>query len=257
MPELPELETLRRQLKPLIEGRPIRGWEIFDSRLGEFPSLTGEVIEAVNRIGKRLEFELSSGLALIIQLRMTGRLFWQEGYFLPSPHSRLALFFDTGTLELIDPRRFAVLSLCDPVGTCTPLFPAEDSLPHIMSQAQRRRITVKEFLLDQRLFPGLGNIYVCEILHAARLSPEKKACDLLEENWRFIWEVAPSILNKAIRLRGTTVSDWRDLFGSTGENQRFLKVYGRHGKPCSRCGTPVVRKRIGGRGTYFCPLCQD
>ncbi|MCX7981830.1 MAG: DNA-formamidopyrimidine glycosylase [Syntrophales bacterium] len=256
MPELPEVETLRRQLKPLIQGRTIRGIEIFDTRLGDLSFLTGEVIETVNRVGKMLEFILSSRRALTFQLRMTGRLLWQEGYFIPSPHSRFALSFDTGTLELIDPRRFAVITLGDPMDFCPPLFPSEEDIPYIMSLAKRRKITIKELLLDQRLFPGLGNIYACEILHAAHLSPERKACDLSQESWHLIWEVATPILKKAISRRGTTVSDWRDLFGLEGENQRFLMVYARESKPCPRCGTPVVRKKIGGRGTYFCPTCQ-
>ncbi|HOJ51045.1 MAG TPA: DNA-formamidopyrimidine glycosylase family protein [Syntrophales bacterium] len=257
MPELPEVETLRRQLKPLIEGRPIRGVDTFDPRLGDLSEITGEVIETVKRLGKRLEFLLSSRRALVLQLRMTGRLLWQEGYFLPSAHSRLALYFDTGTLELIDPRRFAMLSLCQPSRASFSLFPEEANLPSIMSLAKRRRITIKEFLLDQRLFPGVGNIYACEILHAARLSPERKVCDLNEARWRSIWEVGPTILERAIRRRGTTVSDWRDLFGAPGENQRFLNVYAREGEPCLRCGQPVVRRKIGGRGTYYCPTCQE
>jgi len=150
-----------------------------------------------------------------------------------------------------------MLSLCQPSRASFSLFPEEANLPSIMSLAKRRRITIKEFLLDQRLFPGVGNIYACEILHAARLSPERKVCDLNEARWRSIWEVGPTILERAIRRRGTTVSDWRDLFGAPGENQRFLNVYAREGEPCLRCGQPVVRRKIGGRGTYYCPTCQE
>jgi formamidopyrimidine-DNA glycosylase len=257
MPELPEIETIRRQLKPLVEGRAIRGCHVFDSRLGDFSDIVGEVVEKVNRVGKVLEILLSSARSLVIQLRMSGSLFWQEGYFIPSRYSRFALFFDTGTLELNDPRRFATVALREPLGAHESFFPGINDLPWILAQAARRRITVKEFLLDQRFFPGLGNIYACEILFAAGLSPERKVCDVKEAEWLSLWEKALPILKNAVSRRGTTVSDWRDLFGEKGENQRYLMVYKRNGAPCRRCGSLIVWKKIGGRGTYYCAICQE
>lgn len=256
MPELPEVETIRRQLKPLIECRTIRDVDVLDPRLGEPPDVVGDIVKAVNRIGKTLEFLLDSHRSLLLQLRMTGRLLWQEGFYIPSRYRRLRLVFDTGTLELIDPRRFATLTLTHASNVRSPSFPRREDIPRIAALAKRRRIPVKVFLLDQQIFPGLGNIYACEILHAARISPAKVTSTVTEEEWEHLWNTADAILEDAIRRRGTTVSDWRDLFGLSGENQYFLMVYGREGEPCRRCGTPIVRQKIGARGTYYCVTCQ-
>jgi len=256
MPELPEVETVRRQLTPFIICRPIRDVAICDPRLGAYPDVVGEVVKNVTRIGKTLAICLDSGRTLLLQLRMTGRLFWQDGYYLPSRYRRFYLSFDTGTLELIDPRRFATLILTAEEVREEPAFPKREDISHIIAQALRRRVPVKVFLLDQRVFPGIGNIYACEILHAARIPTRKSVNTLKEGEWEHLLEVAQSILDDAIRRRGTTISDWRDLFGNPGENQFFLQVYGREGEPCHTCGRAIVRERIGARGTYFCECCQ-
>jgi formamidopyrimidine-DNA glycosylase len=171
----------------------------------------------------------------------------------------MVVHFETGWLLLVDPRRFATVSveLSRPSEDQEAVDPlAQGVLAVVQRRAQERRVSIKAFLMDQTTLAGIGNIYACEILHAAAVDPEKRACDLPTEVWQRLASVMPSILKKAIRGRGTTVSDWRDLFGRPGENQRVLKVYDRGGKPCFRCGAKVLRSRLGGRGTYFCPVCQ-
>jgi len=111
--------------------------------------------------------------------------------------------------------------------------------------------------MDQRHVAGIGNIYASEILHAAGVHPLRPAGSLTAEEWEGVAHAARAILEEAIRLRGTTISDWRDLYGRPGEYQDKLRVYGRRGEPCPRCGTPIERVTLSGRGTYFCPRCQN
>lgn len=258
MPELPEVETLCRQLRQVIVGRRIGDFRVMDSKLGTFPAVIGRRITAVHRRGKGIELVLDSGMALFLHLRMSGKLLWQADSLFPLSHVRLIIQFDAGWLLLIDPRRLATLS-CRPSAPTDDLAPfplADDDLSRIQYLAGKRRSPVKAFILDQKVMAGIGNIYACEILYAAAIAPERKACDLSVEEWRRIADITTSILKRAIRCRGTTISDWHDLFGQQGENQHHLEIYGRDGEPCLRCGTKVVRKRLGGRGTYACPACQ-
>jgi len=258
MPELPEVETLCRQLRQVILDRRILAFDVIDPKIGTLPGIIGCRVTSVNRRGKGLEIGLDSGMALRLHLRMSGKLLWQPVYHLPWPHTRFILSFEEGRLLCIDPRRFATLSLhaVSSPGSL-PAFPIRKAdLPGIKALAEKRRIPVKMFLLDQTVIAGIGNIYACEILYEASVNPEQRVCDLSPAQWQCIADVTEPLLKKAIRSRGTTVSDWRDLFGQNGENQHHLKVYDREGKPCPRCGTSVLRKRIGGRGTYYCPSCQ-
>jgi formamidopyrimidine-DNA glycosylase len=116
---------------------------------------------------------------------------------------------------------------------------------------------IKSFLMDQRIITGIGNIYACEILYGAGISPLRETRDLSLGEWGKITRIAASVLTKAVECRGTTVSDWRDLFGESGEYQHCLQVYGKAGAPCPRCGVQIERCVLGGRGTYYCPQCQQ
>jgi formamidopyrimidine-DNA glycosylase len=258
MPELPEVETLCRQLRRVIVGQRILDLRIMDPKIGTIPEVSGCIVGGVVRRGKGLEMDLGSGMALHLHLRMSGNLLWQSDDGLPPDHTRFIMTVDKGRLLLIDPRRFATVSLGAPsTSGQLPPFPLhENDLSRIFAMAQGRQIPVKAFLLDQRVMAGLGNIYACEILYEAAIEPARRTCDLALFEWRRIAKVAAPILRRAIRARGTTVSDWHDLFGQKGENQHHLNVYGRENKPCPRCGVLVVRKKLCGRGTYSCPSCQ-
>ncbi|HTZ40692.1 MAG TPA: DNA-formamidopyrimidine glycosylase family protein, partial [Syntrophales bacterium] len=159
MPELPEIETLCRQLRPMIVGRRILSSRVIDPKLQHLPTLAGNSIRSISRHGKRMVWALSDGTCLIFQMRMTGRLFWQKGGEIP-PHSRLIVSFEGGSLILSDPRRFATVQLCFPPAAS----PVPDGLGKIdpkslMEAARGRRLPVKSFLMDQKAVAGIGNIY--------------------------------------------------------------------------------------------------
>jgi formamidopyrimidine-DNA glycosylase len=285
MPELPEVETLCRQLNTVLPGERILRIEILDSRLGNIErkrgatakiipgsvsdgSTTGTVAElvgrhvvAVKRLGKYIHFQMDGGLTASLHLRMTGRLLYLAADA-PPPESlsyrRMVIRFSSGTLLLIDPRRFATFSLQPQ--RIVPILP-DDPMEGLSAQclreiAQKRRSPVKSFLMDQGIIAGIGNIYACEILFAAGIDPRRPACELTTAQWRKVAKSAAMILRRAVDCRGTTVSDWRDLFGCSGTNQDHLEVYSRQGAPCRRCGGMIERIKMGGRGTWFCPDCQ-
>jgi formamidopyrimidine-DNA glycosylase len=260
MPELPEVETLCRQLNTLLPDKEIVRIDVFDSRLGKIDGLVGRRIEAVTRRGKQIQIQMDDSMTAEIHLRMSGRLLYRTADGLPPeiPYQRLAIHFSSGTLFLIDPRRFATFTL-QPVGI-PPALPNDpmEGLPvrRLREIARGRRLPVKSFLLDQRLIAGIGNIYACEILFAAGIDPRRPACSLTTAEWGKVAKAAVAILRRAVACRGTTVSDWRDLFGFSGTNQHHLEVYSRQGEPCRRCGGSIERIVQSGRGTWLCPICQ-
>lgn len=257
MPELPEVETLRRQLCEIVLGEEIVDFGIHDARIGVMRGLHGRTISSVLRHGKALVMKLDDNTELLLQLRMTGRLLWQENHHV-IPHTRFVISFPHGTLSCIDPRRFATFvfhkNRSPQAIIGDPLKTRWASAFYGISCA--RRTPVKALLMDQRVIAGIGNIYACEILHAAAINPMRPACNVRLEEIELIEKAGRDILKKAIECRGTSVSDWRDLFGLCGEYQDELKVYKREGLSCMRCGGTICRIRMNGRGTYFCPHCQ-
>lgn len=256
MPELPEVETLCRQLQKKIAGKKIIDSEIYDSKLAHVKNLQGRTITAVKRNGKAIEIILNDGDSVLIHLRMTGRLLWQKEADKPK-HSRWRIILPESNLYLVDPRRFATIMVL-PTNT----FPAAKDVMQgfdektFIAKQGRRKINIKNLLMDQKAIAGIGNIYACEILHAAGINPERMAATLTDKEWQRIFSKSKSILKKAIEKRGTSISDWRDLYGREGENQFELKAYGREGEKCLRCGGTIVRIKQGGRSTFYCPDCQ-
>ncbi len=256
MPELPEIETLCRQLQSVILDRCILSSRVIDPKLRHLPPLAGKSVRSISRHGKKMIWALSDGLCLIFQMRMTGRLFWLEGKELPS-HSRLVISFEGGSLVLSDPRRFATVSLCSPaVASAVPDGLEKLDPKSLAEAARRRRLPVKSFLMDQKAVAGIGNIYASEILHGAGIDPMRPASSLAPAEWKKIAAVAARVLKMAVASRGTSISDWQDLFASHGEYQHHLRVYGRKGEPCGKCGVEVQRTVIAGRSTFYCPKCQ-
>ncbi len=259
MPELPEVETLSRQLNKILPGEEILAVEAVDPRLGKVPPLAGNRILSVYRQGKCIRIEVENGLTAALHLRMTGRLLWQTDNAPIPPYTRLIIIFASGRLVLIDPRRFATFCVrpadAIPALLENPLsaFPAG----RLRKIAGTRRLPVKSFLMDQRFIAGIGNIYACEILYKAAVDPRRPAGSLTAAEWRKVEQATATVLHRAVACRGTTVSDWRDLFGVSGTNQNNLEVYSREGTPCRRCGNPIERITMGGRGTWFCPACQQ
>ncbi len=256
MPELPEVETLCRQLRPVIVGREILSLRVIDAKLEGLGPLEGRTVRSVGRHGKRMAWVLSDGRCLVFQLRMTGRLFWIEGERIP-PHARLVLTFPAGRSVLSDPRRFATVELC-----VTPApRPAPDGLdaldPARLADAARgRRLPVKSFLMDQKTVAGIGNIYASETLHRAGINPLRPAGSLSRAEWKKIAAATAHVLEEAVESRGTSISDWMDLHADRGEYQHHLGVYGRQGERCKTCRRTILRAVIAGRSTFYCPGCQ-
>lgn len=256
MPELPEVETLCRQLQKKICGRMILATEIYDKKLDGIKNIkTGRII-SVERQGKTIIISLDHGDSIKIHLRMTGRLFWQKRSDIP-PYSRLSFSFDDGRVFLVDPRRFATVKVerTKTEKVRNDLMTDFDEKDFLKKRACRK-MNIKTLLMDPKAIAGIGNIYACEILHRSKISPFRQGSALSGKEWKKIFAAAGRILTKGIEKRGTSISDWRDLYGQKGENQRELKVYGREGEKCTMCGRIICRIKQGGRSTFYCPACQ-
>ncbi len=269
MPELPEVETVRRRLEPLLIGRTLDEVEIDDWRLVRphdpaevAAELRGERVECVDRRGKYLIVRFVSGRTLLIHLRMTGSLLSAPR---GSSHIRAVLSLDDDTeVGYRDVRRFGTWLLLEPgeldgylaerVGE-EPLLPAFTS-KRLAARLAGRRAPVKSALLDQRTLAGLGNIYVDEALWRSRIHPLRPARDLDANEIRRLHKAIRASLVAGLERQGATLRDYALPDGSYGAAQDEFKAYGREGEPCDRCGTPIAKIRLGGRGTWFCPRCQ-
>jgi formamidopyrimidine-DNA glycosylase len=258
MPELPEVETLCRQLQQTIAGACIEELDILDQKLGRPEKIAGLRVRSAARHGKQLSMHLDDNRVLYLHLRMSGRLLWQNHAEIIPPHTRFMMRFAHGRLICIDPRRFATLSINAPKRqTALILDPLKAFSTTALSKAARRtQRPVKTLLLDQNIIAGIGNIYACEMLYQASVSPRRPACSLSSDEMRRLARAGRNILQEATQCRGTSISDWRDLYGKKGEYQYYLVVYGRKGLACFGCGKRIVREVIGGRGTYYCAACQ-
>lgn len=272
MPELPEVETVRRSLAELVVGRTIVA-----VRPRDFPGVMGdESIEAVaaRLVGTRIDaarrrakyvfLDLDDGSALMIHLRMTGHLVVTDRTDPPLRFEHLSIELDDGRdLRFADQRKFGRvlhLSAADASSLSGRLGP-EPLSPRFTADLLHARLArrpgkLKSVLLDQRLVAGLGNIYVDEALFRARLHPERSASTLTGHEVRRLHRAIRTVLREGLVNRGTTFSTFQNAYGEAGGNQRNLRVYGRPGEPCVRCGRPLARAVVGGRGTHFCPRCQ-
>ena len=266
MPELPEVETVARQLAPLVRGRTIREFRRLDDRLafaGE-SELAGRTIHDVSRVGKQVVFSLTRGAStrwLCVHLRMTGRLVVVPGDGAGEDrHLRARFQLDGARLEFHDPRRFGtfrlVRALADARGPGLEPLSSRCTTRALADLLGCSRQPLKSWLLRQDRLVGLGNIYASEILHAARLHPLRAAGELTPAEVRRLHRATRRVLRAAIAACGTTFSDFQDARGVSGGFQAFLQVYGRGGEPCQRCGGTVERTVLGGRATFACARCQ-
>ena len=273
MPELPEVETLKRSLEAALIGQRIQAIQIKRADLIKRPdaesfarTLSGKQIVALGRRGKFLLIHIEDGAKLVVHLRMTGRLVCSDPEQPELPHTHLCFELENGrVLRYSDTRRFGCLWLVAPgeeddfTGLAKlgrePLD-AAFSGDYLWESLAKRRIKVKQGLLDQSVIAGLGNIYVDEALYQAGVRPDRLCTDISTEEWQSLAEAIPPILNSSIQHRGTSFSDYLDGEGKKGDNLAFLKAYQREGQPCERCGTLLEKIRVGGRGSCFCPKCQ-
>jgi formamidopyrimidine-DNA glycosylase len=292
MPELPEVETIRRQLAPLVEGRRLERVRIFDARWSRplapeelAAALAGRRVERLGRRGKYLVWHLSDDVHLAQHLRMTGSVLCDPD---PEPvHTRVRIelgpvrsrrdpaAYDASTrrdghrggrrLTIVDPRRFGTGELLlgsDALEAFFALrlgyepFDERFTAEHLRSLARGRTAPIKALLLDQRRIAGVGNIYADEALFRAAIHPLRPAGRLTREQYARLRETIIQALTEGIDARGATIDDFRHVDGVRGSFQDRFLVHRRAGEPCPRCGTTIVKMVVAGRGTYVCETCQ-
>jgi formamidopyrimidine-DNA glycosylase len=268
---MPEVETVRVRLAPFVEGRRIDDARILDARLVA-PRATGEIedrlrgrrIEQLERRGKYLVARLDDGGALLVHLRMTGNLLHGAAVG-ELPHLRALLHLDDGgRVAFTDVRRFGTWHVAEE-GELEPYLasrlgpePLERGFgPAVLAHAfAGRRAPVKALLLDQRVLAGVGNIYADEALHRARVHPQTPAGRVSRPALGRLAESLVSVLETGVASQGASIRDYRTPNGGYGSMQERFQVFDRTGEPCPRCGTPIVKLVVAGRGTHVCPRCQ-
>ena len=273
MPELPEVETVRAQLEPRLVGRRFERVRIADTRLVQpddpaavADRLQGERVSRVERRGKYLVFRFESGRVLLIHLRMTGSLRHAlPGTLAGDPYRRAVVRLDDGSdVAYRDVRRFGTWLVLEPQEAAAYLDARLGDEPldraftakALAARFHNRRAPVKAALLDQRAVAGLGNIYADEALWRAQIHPLRPARELGDDELRRLHRAVRAALAAGIARQGATLRDYAQPNGDAGRMQHEFKVYGRAGEPCDRCGTPIAKTRVGGRGTWYCPSCQ-
>lgn len=285
MPELPEVETTVRDLKQVRGWKFERVWcnnkKMVEPAFENFKEqIKGKEIERARRRAKLILLDLSDGKTLLIHQKLTGHLLsgeWEriQGEWKAesepltdkvNDYLHLVFYLDSGQmLALSDLRKFAKAELWDTeqleqseqMQKLGPEPLSEDfDLEEFKQQLKRRRAAVKKILMNQEVVAGIGNIYSDEILWEAEINPLTPVNELTDSELEEILAAMKSILQEAVEARGTSTSDYRDLHGKPGRYQEQLEVYQREGEPCSRCGTSIKRKKVGGRSAHFCPQCQ-
>lgn len=274
MPELPEVETVRRQLQAVLPGRVVQAVDVLLPRTLQniapdelTDAVVGRAFRKVARRGKFLLLHIGDKARLIIHLRMTGRLFVVSAKEEMHPHTRLSFALRGGDeLRFADVRTFGTLHYSSAPGSGEPPglmnigpepLSEQFTWQRLAATLAGRKASLKAVLLDQRRVAGLGNIYVDEALYLARLHPERPAGTLREAEIRTLHTKIRSVLQEAIAAGGTTIRDYVDGEGAPGGFQHQLRAYGRAGRPCTRCGTLFERLKVAGRSSHVCPRCQS
>lgn len=284
MPELPEVETVRRDLAEVLPGRAIKTAEIFDRKLASDPialcaEITGKIFSEPERRGKYLILPFERfDKQLVIHLRMTGQIIYREtnmvfasGHpakiaigLLPDKHTRMRIMLDDGgEVFFNDQRRFGTVALMAPSELSEKLAPfgiepgtKDWSFDRFARVFTGRKAPIKSLLLNQTLIFGLGNIYADEACHRASLLPMRPAASLSAKEIERLFAACGEVIAEAVELRGTSMRDFVDSHGIEGGFAEKLRVYRRTGHDCPGCGHPIARGKCAGRGTHFCPVCQ-
>lgn len=272
MPELPEVETVRRTLLPLIVDRPlaaviVRYPKMIVGSVTAFKqTLHHHQVVTIDRRGKYLLFRFDHGITMVSHLRMEGHYFRAETAEPRNKHVHVLFVFEDGSsLQYQDVRKFGRMQLIKTgqeaqVKGIAQLGPepfSADFTPEGLYQAlQRHHKAIKSVLLDQHVVAGLGNIYADEVLWLCRINPFTPADQLSRAQVNTLHEEIIAELKKAVAGRGTSIRSYVDANGNSGDFQLKLHAYHQTGQPCSRCGTPIIKTKLGGRGTHYCPQCQ-
>jgi formamidopyrimidine-DNA glycosylase len=272
MPELPEVETVCRSLRPHLLGRVITHIEVLEPRLrvrvdeNAMARLQGQRIEAISRSAKYILFSLSGGLCWVFHLGMSGKLICVNNSLARQKHDHIIAYLDCGIeLRYHDPRRFG-LSIVIPeteLGALPQLrhlgvdpFDRLLTGEYLFKFTRKSERRIRDLLLDQQIIAGLGNIYANEVLALAGIKPTRRADRLTRNEVRSVAATIPRLLSDAIRWCGTSFSDYRDADDRSGEFQNHLRVYDRDGEKCRNCEAAIKRVAIGNRSAFYCPACQ-
>ncbi len=277
MPELPEVESLRRLLIESALGRTIVSAVVSESRLRRrvanelANAIAGRTIDRIRRRAKYLLIDLSGEMTLLVHLGMSGSLThrgqgFRDNEFDPA-HDHLGFHLDDGTsLVYNDPRRFGLLKLVassalEQTQELSGLGPEpleqDFDAEYLFKSSRGRKAAIKNLLMDQRIVAGVGNIYACEILFAAKVRPGRAGARITRAEAQRITDFTRIILNRAIGSGGTTFRSYRDSRGQPGRFVTSLQVYGREGQPCYACGTSIKLRVLGQRSSFYCPVCQS
>lgn len=281
MPELPEVETIRRQLEQVLPGRVISAVEVLKAKSwsGDVKRVENQAVQSISRRGKVLIMNLKSQDCLVIHLKMSGQLIFVDGdrrvggghptddwvSTLPSKHTRVVLHFTDGThVYFNDQRMFGwmrVMSEAEVHDALRKLAPdvidAKITVPYLLAAAQKRRIPTKQFIMDNEVVAGVGNIYACDALNLAKISPTRPTNALQEEEVVRLLAAMREVITLGIKKGGATVhGKYVHVTGLAGHYQEVLRVYNRSGESCPNCTGTIIKIRLGGRGTYYCPQCQ-
>ncbi len=275
MPELPEVETIRRALESTIVGYRVAAVEVgqpilrYPVPVASLSASRGCRVLSVGRRAKYLLVELSNGSTILLHLGMSGRIVLAEAGAPRHRHDHVVFRLGGGTdlveLRLRDPRRFGAVLVAPTAGVDhhprlrhlgPEPFDEGFSAETLYRASRGSRRAVKEWLMDGRVVVGVGNIYASETFWRARVHPAIPAGRVGVRRWRRLRDACRQVLREAIQAGGTTLRDFRDPGGNLGYFGTRLHVYGRSGEPCERCGRPIRRRRIGGRSSFYCPGCQ-
>ncbi|MEZ4200426.1 MAG: bifunctional DNA-formamidopyrimidine glycosylase/DNA-(apurinic or apyrimidinic site) lyase [Candidatus Paceibacterota bacterium] len=287
MPELPEVETVRRQLTEKVVGKTVKAVEVFHAKAVAHDDtiedrLVGKTIAGIDRVGKLMifSFKSQSDLFLLAHLKMTGQFFYVDGEMVsggghsmtaadvaefPGRHTRVAYYFtDHSALYFNDDARlfgYTKLATAQEVATARAGFGPEPidtdfDCGWFAAQLKKKKAVIKAVLLDQSFVAGLGNIYVDEALWRAQVRPTRRANKVTKAEAAALSAAAGDVMRESIAVGGTTFQHFVDTGGDNGNFTDYLNVFGKQGTPCPRCGETIKKIRVAGRGTHYCPGCQ-
>lgn len=281
MPELPEVETLTRKLAEILPNKRFSRVKIYNEKSfhGDFHQIGGVKISEIWRKSKVIGIDLENDQSIITHLKMTGQLIYLDHQRrlggghptadwirdLPSNHTRIEYIFDDDSqLFFNDQRKFGWMKLVDRASldeffknTAPDIIDERINPDYLVKKFSRKTIPIKQAIMDNSILAGVGNIYACDSLNLAQISPTRPTNSLTKEEIVILTRSMKDVVNRAIELGGTTFDGkYVSIDGLAGGYQDELRVYGLEGQPCPRCGTPIEKIKLGGRGTYFCPNCQ-
>ena len=271
MPELPEVETIKRDIKTNLIGHKIeRVWTDWPKQLKpsqeEFEkTVIGKKFKSVSRCAKLLIFRLDDGTHLLMHLKLTGRLLFRSQSDSEDKFTHIILKLDRGKeLRFADMRKFGWMKVLRDEGELDKLlsefgiepFTQDFTVENFKKILTNKKAPIKPLMMDQAVIAGVGNIYADESLWCAKIHPLRAANTLSDQETKELFECIQEALKSGIKDRGTSVDTYVDFFGLPGQHEQNLKVFRKDGEPCPRCNTLIRKIRVGGRGTHFCPICQ-